>query len=97
MTKFTEGQWELDTDSGDIRAKGHLVAKVYGATTHNYEPNATECFANARLIQKAPVLYNILKPLFTPKTEHKFSELVSAMREVQKVIEAIDTDDGKHD
>jgi hypothetical protein len=73
MTKFTSGQWIFNSLDGNIRANGQPIAKVYGATKYNVEDNAAECFANARLIQKAPVLYNILKPLFAPKTEHSFS------------------------
>ena len=90
MTDFTKGQWVLDTQNGDVRADGCLVAQVYGATKHNYEKNVGECFANARLITNAPMLYYILKPLFERKAEHHFFELVSAMRRLQKVIEAID-------
>ena len=90
MSKFTEGQWVLDTRTGYIRANGHLVAQIYGATEHNQENNSAECFANAQLIRNAPTLYKILKPLFEPRTEHRFVEFVAAMREVKKVIEAID-------
>ena len=96
MSKFTSGQWRLDKTDGTIRANDSLVAQVYGATKHNHESNAEECFANARLILKAPVLYKILKPLDTC-TEYKFSKVISAMREAQKVIEAIDTECEKHD
>ena len=90
MSKYTKGKWELDPQTGKITAEGNLVAQVFGATVHNQEANVGECFANARLITNAPMLYYILKPLFEPKAEHHFSELLSAMRRVQNVIETID-------
>mgnify|MGYP007069958205 CR=1 FL=1 len=95
MNKFTKGQWVLDTQTGNIRTNDHLVAQVYGATEHNINDNAEECFANARLILNAPKLYYILRPLFEPKTLGRFSDVVFAIREAKKVIEAIDAEGGK--
>ncbi len=94
MTKFTQGQWKFNPQNGNIQANGQTIAQVYGATEFNVGENAQECFANARLILKAPVLYSILKPLDTC-SEYRFSKVISAMHKAQKVIEAIDAEEDK--
>ncbi len=60
MCNYTAGSWELDTSTGNIRADGHLVARVFGATVHNHEDNSGECMANARLIANAPKILHAL-------------------------------------
>ncbi len=58
---YTKGNWELDIQTGNIRADGHLVAQVYGATVHNHEKNYRECMTNARLVMLAPAMFEMLK------------------------------------
>ena len=57
---FSKGTWSLSEQNGEILADGHRIAKVDGATVHNYEDNAEEYLANARLIVAAPEMYGEL-------------------------------------
>lgn len=61
MSKFTAGKWDLDPLTGEIRASGTLIAKVYGATAFNHSQTEAECQANARLILSAPAMYEALQ------------------------------------
>ena len=58
---FSKGNWHLDPLTGEVRANGNKIAKVYGATAFNREQNASECQANARLILNAPEMYTALQ------------------------------------
>ena len=61
MSKFTAGKWNLNPLTGEIRASGTLIAKVYGATAFNHSRTEIECQANARLILAAPAMYETLQ------------------------------------
>ena len=63
MSEFAKGTWDFDTQNGEIIADGYRIAKVYGATIHNYEDNARECWTNAHLITAAPEMYDLLQSL----------------------------------
>lgn len=58
--KYTEGKWELNNKTGEIRCNGVAIATVAGATYFNHEANAEQCMGNARLIELAPVLYEMI-------------------------------------
>lgn len=88
--KYTKGNWVLDTQTGHIRADGHLVAQVYGATVHNHEANAEECYTNARLILNAPRMLNALRKAIVPLSYSVYNDVL-----VDEIRELLDSVDGK--
>ena len=86
MSSHTKGKWTLDTKDGSVRSDGHLVAQVYGATEHNYEANAEECFANARLITYTPEMYSLLRA-FADSQTHEVSCLKMEARALLRKVE----------
>ena len=72
MTEFTKGTWihNLDTaivSAHTLTANGkdieRPVAAVFGAATSNIIGDTTEPFANARLIENAPAMFELLEKL----------------------------------
>ena len=63
MSKYTKGTWTLNDRTGEILSGPHKIGEVYGATIHNNEDNADECFSNARLIINAPELFSLVNSL----------------------------------
>ena len=61
VIEYTKGEWRLDNRTGNVTAEGYLVARVFGATVHNYEQNSAECYGNAKLITNAPTMFALLK------------------------------------
>ena len=61
VIEYTKGEWQLDNQTGNVTAEGYLVARVFGATVHNYEQNSAECYGNAKLITNAPTMFALLK------------------------------------
>ena len=58
---FTDNEeWTFNDEDGFIMAGNKRIAQVFGATKHNQGDNRSECFANARLIQYAPEMYDLL-------------------------------------
>ena len=60
MANFSDSYWTFNDDNGLIMQGEKHIAQVFGATKHNYEDNRSECFENARLIQFAPEMFNLL-------------------------------------
>lgn len=92
---YTKGNWVLDTQTGNIRADGHLVAQVYGATVHNYEPNSAECFGNASLIQNAPRMLNALRKAIVLLGYSVYNEVL--VGEIRELLDSIDGKDVVND
>ena len=88
--RYTKGEWELDTQTGKVKANGELVAKVYGATVHNHEENASECMANARLILKAPAMLNALRKAVYALAMCRYCEVLA--EEIQELIQEAEHD-----
>ena len=89
MSKFTRGNWELNSRTGDISSKGTLIAKVYGATDYNVEKNAEESFANARLITASPEMYDELYEalqLLKGKSSCESDEFARQARSIEEVL-----------
>ena len=61
MSKFTSGKWHIDPLTGEVRANGNKIAKVYGATEFNHTRHVDECMCNARLILNTPEMYTALQ------------------------------------
>ena len=60
---YTKGKWHIDPLTGEVKANGTQIAKVYGATEFNHTSNADECMANASLILNAPEMYKVLQEI----------------------------------
>ncbi len=63
MSEYTKGTWTLNDRTGEILSGPNKIAEVYGATIHNNEDNADECFSNAQLIINAPELFSLVNSL----------------------------------
>lgn len=70
MAEFTKGIWKHNRNTAimsahTLAANGkdykHPVAAVFGAATLNTITDTTEPFANARLIENAPVMFELLE------------------------------------
>ena len=88
MSKFTKGEWHLAPLTGEVRANGSRIAKVYGATEFNHSRNAEECAANARLILAAPAMYEALqagiaKLAFYEPYSETHQKLIAIQRDVE--------------
>ena len=70
MAEFTKGMWEFNPETGHITANGAIIANVAGATVHNQTENASEAFANARLIVNAPKMYEVLRQCLEDALDH---------------------------
>ncbi len=85
---YTKGNWELDIQTGNIRADGHLVAQVYGATVHNHEKNYRECMANARLVLNAPAMLHALRKASSALAMCRYCEVLAG--EIQELIDSVE-------
>lgn len=63
MNSYTKGTWTLNDRTGEILSGPNKIGEVYGATIHNNEDNADECFSNAQLIINAPELFSLVNSL----------------------------------
>lgn len=96
MSKFTRGNWELNSQTGSISSKGILIAKVAGATVYNAEENAEESFANARLIASAPKLYEFVECSLTTYGLDQYLELED-YDAICKVLRYVDGKEQEHE
>ena len=87
---YTKGEWHLDPLTGEIRADGNRIAKVYGATAFNHMSNAEECMVNARLVLKAPKMFHALKKAQKALSMNLYSEVLAD--EIQELIEEVEHD-----
>ena len=91
----SKGSWQLDTATGEISADTGRVCKVYGATVHNYEDNASECMANARLIANAPKMLHALRKARSVLALNVYSSLLA--EDIGELIDCIDNKETRHD
>ena len=87
---YSKGSWQIDDATGEILADGVRVCKVYGATVHNYEDNASECMANARLIANAPKMLHALRKVQSSLFLNVYTQILA-----EEIVELIDCIDGK--
>ncbi len=85
---YTKGKWHLDPLTGEVETNGNRIAKVYGATEFNHEPNSAECQANARLILNAPVMLHELRKAKSALEMCRYCETLAG--EIQELIEEVD-------
>ena len=86
---YTKGEWHLDTLTGEVKANGGRIAKVYGATEFNHTSNADECMANARLILSAPEMYRLLQEWYEDDLEYGIPDKTRHER-MKAMFKAID-------
>ena len=92
---YSKGSWQLDDASGEISADSVKVCKVYGATVHNVEDNASECMANARLIANAPKMLHALRKARSVLALNVYSSLLA--EDIGELIDCIDDKETRHD
>ena len=92
---YSKGSWQLDTATGEISADTGRVCKVYGATVHNYEDNASECMANARLIANAPKMLHALRKARSSLFLNVYTQILA--EEIGELIDCIDDKETRHD
>ena len=80
MIEYTKGKWQLDNSTGNVNADGHLIARVFGATVHNYEQNSGECYGNAKLITNAPAMFTLLEE-FASSQPHNVGDVKLKVKE----------------
>ena len=95
MYVHSKGTWTLDNSNGEISAEGVKVCKVYGATVHNVEDNASECVANARLIENSPKMLHALKKANSFLALHVWTQTLAG--EIQELIDSIEGEEASHD
>ena len=84
MKQFTDGEWLIDDDS-DIICGHHLIAMTSAGV------GFSERYANARLIQAAPEMYELLQKFCLHlSSERGVSALKRLTDEVEELIERID-------
>ena len=84
MKQFTDGEWLIDNDS-DIICGHHLIAMTSNGV------GFSERYANARLIQAAPEMYELLQKFCLHlSSERGVSALKRLTDEVEELIERID-------
>ena len=82
MKQFTDGEWLIDDDS-DIICGRHLIAMTSNSV------GFSERYANARLIQAAPEMYELLSNL-SDIAEYN-PNLKRLAKQAENLIERIDT------
>ena len=92
---YSKGSWQIDDATGEILADGVRVCKVYGATVHNYEDNASECMANVRLIANAPKMLHALRKARSVLALNVYSSLLA--EDIGELIDCIDDKETRHD
>ena len=92
---YSKGSWRLDTATGEISTASEKVCKVYGATVHNYEDNAAECMANARIIENAPKMLHALRKAQSALSLNIFTQLLA--EDIGELIDCIDGKEVRHD
>lgn len=85
---YTKGEWHLDPLTGEVKANGMRIAKVYGATEFNREENSAECMANAMLILKAPAMLHALRKAKSALEMCRYCETLAD--EIQELISSIE-------
>ena len=83
MKQFTDGEWLIDDDS-DIICGRHLIAMTSAGV------GFTERYANARLIQAAPEMYELLQKFCLLSSERGVSALMRLSDEVNELIGLIE-------
>ena len=85
MKQFTDGEWLID-DNSDIICGWHLIAMTSNGV------GFTERYANARLIQAAPEMYDLLQKfcLCVSDMERGASRLRRLSDKAEELIERID-------
>ena len=92
---YSKGSWQLDTATGEISTASGSLCKGYGATMHNYEDNAAECMANARLIENAPKMLHALRKARSVLALNVYSSLLA--EDIGELIDCIDDKETRHD
>ncbi len=86
MSEYTKGTWTLNDRTGEIISGNQKIGEVYGATIHNNEDNADECFSNARLIINAPELFSLVNSLLNYVRKYHNTDIETAYKYALKAV-----------
>ena len=86
MSEYTKGTWTLNDRTGEVLSGNHKIGEVYGATIHNHEDNADECFSNAQLITNAPELFSLVNNLLNYVRKYHSTDIEPAYKFALKAV-----------